>query len=74
MNREEVLKKMREDWRNGDLPGLKRKFIMSHWLLTNEDKARIQMAIDTLEGKNIDPMVYEALGILGGRIVDDEAS
>ena len=72
MNRLEVLEKMRDDYRSGDLPSLKRKFVMSQWLLTNEDKAKIQMAIDKLEGRSIDPLVYEALALLGGRIIYED--
>ena len=72
MNREEILEKMRDDWKNGDLPNLKRKFVLSQWLLTSDDKMKIQMAIDKLEGRNIDPLVYKALEMLGGRILYDD--
>lgn len=69
MRREELLEKMREDYRKRDLESLRRHFTMGSWLLTQEDKDKIQGAIYSLEKENLPPMVKEALKILGGRIV-----
>lgn len=70
MHRNDLLDMMREDYRRRDLASLKRHFTMGHWLLTPDDAKKIKGAISTLE-KTIasDPVIQEALRLLGGRIV-----
>ncbi len=50
LTREKLLEKMREDYKNGDVRSLKSKYYLSAFLLTNEDKKKISLAIVKLEG------------------------
>ena len=69
MTRESLLEMMREDYRTQDIAGLKRHLTLGQWLLTEDDKWKIQTGIKRLEEKKMTPTVKEALKILGGRIV-----
>lgn len=68
--REKLLETMREDYKNKDLKSLKRHFLMGHWILTEEDKGKIEMAIKKLESEDLPEIVKYALEVLGGRVVD----
>jgi len=63
MTREGMLEKMREDYRTKNVSSLKRHFSMGQWILTEDDKVKIQKAIDKLD------MVSETLRIIGGKVV-----
>lgn len=62
MNREEVLKKLRELYREKDFKSLKRNFLMYSYALTEEDKEKIKKVI-------YPDIVIEAAKILGGKIL-----
>jgi len=70
MDRAELLKKIRNSWRGKDIHSMKRLFLLGGWLLTVEDKQKIEQAMKELEAKQIHPQVAEALKILGGKIVE----
>lgn len=70
--REKLLETMREDYKNKDLKSLKRHFLMSQWMLTDEDKGKITKAISTLEHEVIPEALRYAHSLLGGEIVDKE--
>lgn len=75
MSKTDILEKMRASYRAGDLKSLKRQFMIGQWCLTDEDKQKISAAIVKLEQqpppKPLNPIIEEALRLLGGRIVDE---
>lgn len=62
MNREEILKKLRELYEEKDFKSLKRNFLMYSYALTEEDKEKIKKVI-------YPDIVIEAAKILGGKIL-----
>ncbi len=62
MNREEVLKKLRELYKEKDFKSLKRNFLMHSYALTEEDKEKIKKVL-------YPGIVIQAAKILGGKIL-----
>lgn len=71
MNKSVEIDKMRDLYRAGDVDGLKRRFLLASWFLTDEEKQRIQQAIDklTYEDQSLHPLVRYACKVLGGKVV-----
>lgn len=75
LNRDYILELLREDYRNRDLDGFRRHFLMGRWLLTSEDNQKLVLAQKKLENmppripEDAPDMVKLALKILGGRVV-----
>lgn len=71
MNKSVAIEKMRDLYRAGDLDGLKRRFLLASWFLTDEEKKKIQQAIDklTYEEQNLHPIVKYACKVLGGKVI-----
>lgn len=72
MDRPQLLKLMRYDYMTHDIASLKRRLALGKYILTDEDKTKIEAAIAHLDGSKMNPLVLEALKILGGRIVPND--
>lgn len=53
MNRNTLLEKMREHYKNKDIKSLKRGLSLGAFFLLDEDKTKIQLAIQKLESENL---------------------
>jgi len=62
MNREAVLKKLRELYKEKDFESLKRNFLLYSYALTEEDKEKIKKVL-------YPGIVIQAAKILGGKIL-----
>lgn len=66
MKRDELLKKLRELYIKGELSELKRVYMLGGFLLTNEDRRKIDAALKTCPDHKL---IAYALKMLCGRIV-----
>lgn len=53
MNRDTLLEKMREHYKNKDVKSLKRGLSLGAFFLLDEDKTKIQLAIQKLESEGL---------------------
>lgn len=72
MNRQFVLQKLRESYIKKDIPAMKRQLVMGSFVLTEDDKQKVLNAITDLENgvKHTNPLIKQALEMLGGRIIE----
>lgn len=67
MDREKLLAMIREDYRLLDVDGMKRHLALGGWLLTSDDKRKIQDSIERLSDKRITPLLRYAMTELRGK-------
>ena len=69
MKREALLEKLREIYRSGDMSEFKRVYLLGAFILNDEDKRKIDLAIATKKAENA-AKVSEAAALLGGVVID----